>query len=129
MPFLNWVYWFIVHFGYVYSHQSRKLAGGADPSPLIRELSLLTTQNIDNSLIFGGDLDRASDIMAAIVQHNGQTDSLDMTREDVEVTIIVVERRSYHKWSNWRPLLDKRLLYNARPPTSSVKFVQEPPVR
>lgn len=97
MPFLNWVYWFIVHFGYVYSHQSRKLAGGADPSPLIRELSLLTTQNIDNSLIFGGDLDRASDIMAAIVQHNGQTDSLDMTREDVEVTIIVVERRSYHK--------------------------------
>ena len=78
----------IVHFGYVYSHQSRKLAGGADPSPLIRELSLLTTQNIDNSLIFGGDLDRASDIMAAIVQHNGQTDSLDMTREDVEVTIM-----------------------------------------
>ena len=87
----------IVHFGYVYSHQSRKLAGGADPSPLIRELSLLTTQNIDNSLIFGGDLNRASDIMAAIVQHNGQTASLDMTREDVEVTIIVLERRSYHK--------------------------------
>ncbi|XP_044183540.1 uncharacterized protein LOC114975600 isoform X2 [Acropora millepora] len=64
--------------------KSRNLAVGADPSPLIRELSQLTTQNIDNSLIFGGDLDRATDIMAAIVQHNGQTDSQDMTRQDVE---------------------------------------------
>lgn len=61
------------------------LANGADPSPLIRELSQLTTQNIDNSLIFGGDLDRATDIMTAIVQHNSQTDSSDMTRHDVEV--------------------------------------------
>ena len=65
--------------------QSRKLAAGADPSPLIRELSQLTTQNIDNSLIFGGDLNRATDIMAAIVQHNGQTEFLEMTKEDVEV--------------------------------------------
>ncbi|KAJ7390600.1 hypothetical protein OS493_023989 [Desmophyllum pertusum] len=64
--------------------KSKKLATGADPSPLIRELSQLTTQNIDNSLIFGGDLNRATDIMAAIVQHNGQTELLDMTREDVE---------------------------------------------
>ncbi|XP_022793143.1 uncharacterized protein LOC111332124 isoform X2 [Stylophora pistillata] len=64
--------------------KSRKLAVGADPSPLIRELSQLTTQNIDNSLIFGGDLTRATDIMAAIVQHNGQTEFLEMTREDVE---------------------------------------------
>ncbi|XP_068751351.1 uncharacterized protein [Montipora capricornis] len=64
--------------------KSRNLAIGADPSPLIRDLSQLTTQNIDNSLIFGGDLDRATDIMAAIVQHNGQTDSQDMTRQNVE---------------------------------------------
>ena len=68
-----------------FNPQSKKLATGADPSPLIRELSQLTTQNIDNSLIFGGDLDRATDIMAAIVQHNGQTELIDMTREDVEV--------------------------------------------
>ena len=87
----------------MYSHQSRKLAGGADPSSLIRELSLLTTQNIDNSLIFGGDLDRATDIMAAIVQHNGQTDSLDMTREDVEVTIVCFHMTSLKfKLKNYR---------------------------
>ena len=76
---------FFVQFSHALIFQSRKLASGADPSPLIRELSQLTTQNIDNSLIFGGDLDRATDIMAAIVQHNGQTDLLDMTSEDVEV--------------------------------------------
>ena len=70
---------------FFFNPQSKKLATGADPSPLIRELSQLTTQNIDNSLIFGGDLDRATDIMAAIVQHNGQTELIDMTREDVEV--------------------------------------------
>lgn len=70
---------------FFFNPQSKKLATGADPSPLIRELSQLTTQNIDNSLIFGGDLDRATDIMAALVQHNGQTELIDMTREDVEV--------------------------------------------
>ena len=65
--------------------QSKKLADGADPSPLIRGLSQLTTQNIDNSLILGGDLIKSQEIMAAIVQNNGQTDLLGMTRDDLEV--------------------------------------------
>ncbi|XP_048576484.1 uncharacterized protein LOC5517900 isoform X2 [Nematostella vectensis] len=66
------------------SEKSRKLAEFADSSPLIRDLAQLTTQTIDNSLIFGGDLLKSVNIMSAIVQHNGQNDLLEVNRDDMQ---------------------------------------------
>ena len=66
--------------------QSHKLAVGADARPLIRDLTQLTTQTLDNSLIFGGDLLKSAEVMSAIVQHNGQNDLLEMERDDMQVS-------------------------------------------
>jgi hypothetical protein len=36
-------------------------------------------------LIFGGDLIKSTEALAAVVQHNGQNDLLDMNRDDMQV--------------------------------------------
>ena len=65
--------------------QAKRLVYGEDSSSLLKSLAVVTTRTIDNSLIFGGDLKKTTEIMTSIVQEQGARQDGAISHRDVEV--------------------------------------------
>ena len=65
--------------------QAKRLVYGEDSSSLLKSLAVVTTRTIDNSLIFGGDLKKTTEIMTSIVQEQGARQDGAISHKDVKV--------------------------------------------
>jgi hypothetical protein len=65
--------------------QAKRLVNGEDSSSLLQSLAVVTTRTIDNSLIFGGDLKKSTEIMTSIVQEQGARQEGEIKQKDMKV--------------------------------------------
>ena len=59
-------------------------------SPLLQSLAVVTTRTIENSLIFGGDLKKTTEIMTSVVQEQGVKTDNNISGKDLKVNIIAL---------------------------------------
>ena len=59
-------------------------------SPLLQSLAVVTTRTIENSLIFGGDLKKTTEIMTSVVQEQGVKTDNNISGKDLKVNTIAL---------------------------------------
>ena len=65
--------------------QAKRLVYGEDMSTLLQSLAVVTTRTIENSLIFGGDLKKTTEIITSVVQEQGVKHDTGISHQDLKV--------------------------------------------
>ncbi|XP_028393245.1 putative uncharacterized protein DDB_G0282133 [Dendronephthya gigantea] len=84
--------------------RAKRLVYGEDSSSLLRSLTLVTTRTIDNSLIFGGDLKKTTEIMTSIIQEQGEKQDGRISQKDLKNYLTIcsnmLDDSNKNEWRN-----------------------------